>query len=97
MQLIRSGVAGAALADLLYDGFEEAAVIGASGVLIEQNSDADAAIRSIWVAYWSEERPGGACCACLRTITHNQISRKKRGRFWGDFAVHSAAAGGRCS
>ena len=44
----RSGVAGAAPTDLVYDGFEKAAMIEASGVLLGQISEAGAAIRSIY-------------------------------------------------
>jgi hypothetical protein len=60
---------------LVYDGFEKAAMIEASGVcaldwgkivrLVLQ-------LRSVWASEWSGGRPGGASCAWLRTNTHKQ-------------------------
>ena len=65
-------------------------MIEASGVLLGQISKAGAAIRSIWVEEWTEERPGGACCcAWLRSITHKQPQAAARsgGGSEGEFSV----------
>jgi hypothetical protein len=59
----------------VYDGFEKAAMIEASGVLLGEISEAVRLVlqlQSIWVSEWSGERPGGASCAWLRTNKHKQ-------------------------
>ena len=73
-------MAGSAPTDLVYDGFEKAAMIEASGVLLGQISEAGAAIRSIY-GYQNGIGNGQAAHPVPGCEQAHTSSRKKRGRF----------------